>query len=409
MTAAGATGTSSAAKIAKTRTAILQAAAAASSDTLNVANFDLVKIVDSEVGGSVNISDVKIYSTPTSAIAEALVEAEAERESAEQREAISSRLTFFSIATYVEQFRRVAGMSVDDSDVADMLMFLVGFRARQLKASNPNWSEIVETLTLLGALERIYGRHLQLIDLKKRDEEGKYFSTPVQLYQRRADLVGTNADRGYFTRAAGHLDEAMRIASDRLGPHPIEIAHLQFETGLLQRDRGEYRLAGKTLKLLLANLMLNHASEKRWIAAAYKSLAIVQRDHHRNFKAIYNLWAAEAFEEMSELNTTQTKVLRKQQRKHLVAYLGFQLMLALPIYLILGLFIDSRDIRLVSAGALTALLMPFYLAYFDGLFSILVARWAVGPYSNKWPVASPVEILLLDNTARQFRTTSGKD
>jgi len=132
-------------------------------------------------------------------------------------------------------------------------------------------------------------QHLKLIDLNTRDIEGKYFSVAVQLYQSRADFVGTNADRGYFTRAAGHLDEAMRITSDRLGPHPIEIAYLQFETSLLPRDRGEYRLAEKSLKLRLAKLMRNHVSEKRWIAAAYKCLAIVQRDHHRNFKAIYNL------------------------------------------------------------------------------------------------------------------------
>lgn len=404
MTAAEASGTSSAAKISETRSALVRAATAAvRSDVAEAANVEVVKLINSQVAGPVTISDVTVYSTPTHAITEALLKAEEERESAEKDETVWRRLKFLSVAAFVDQFRLVAGLAVDGSDVPDMLEFLGDFRGWQMKSGNPNWTEIVEILTLLGAFERIYGQHLQLLDLKRRDEEGQPFSTPIQLYRRRADLVGTNADRGYFKKAAGHLDEAMKLARERLGTTAIEIPHLLFETALLQRDRGEYRSAAKTLNALLIELMQNHSSEKRWIAAAYKTLAIVERDHHRNFAATFHLWAADTFEEASELEGTQTKALRKQQRKHLIAYLGFQLLLTLPIYLILGFMTGNAALQLVATGALTSIFYPYYLAFFDGLFGIFVAWW-VGQVSNKWPVASPMEAYLLDVAASQFRT-----
>lgn len=403
MTAAEANGTSSAAKIFETRTALLRAATAAvRSDVSEPVNLEVVKFVNSQIAGPVVISDVTVYSTPTHAITEALLKAEEERESAEKHDTVWRRLQFLSVASFVDRFRLMVGVAVDGSDVADMLELLRNFRAWQMKFGNPNWTEIVETLILLGTFERVYGQHLQLLDLRRRNEEGQYFSTPIDLYRRRADLVGTNADQGYFKQAAGHFDEAMKLTRERLGTNAIEIAHLLFETALLQRDRGEYRSATKTLKALLTELTQNHSSEKRWIAVAYKTLAIVERDHYRNFAATYHLWAADTFEEASELDRTQTKALRKQQRKHLIAYLGFQLFLALPFYLILGIMIGNATLRAIAAGALTAICYPFYLAFFDGIFGILVARW-VGHLSGKWPVASPMEVRLLEAAADQFR------
>ena len=64
--------------------------------------------------------------------------------------------------------------------------------------------------------------------------------------------------------------------------------------------------------------------------------------------------------------------------------------------------IGNATLSAIAAGALTAICYPFYLAFFDGIFGILVARW-VGHLSGKWPVASPMEVRLLEAAADQFR------
>jgi tetratricopeptide (TPR) repeat protein len=351
---------------------------------------------------------VTIYATPTAAITQALLEAEEERDWKEQLDSQYQRTLYLCVAGYVDTFRRVSGNDVDDSDIADMLAFLQLFRDMQRRASNPNWPEVAEALTLHGTLERLYGQHLALLDLKRRDAEGEAFSTPIDLYRKRGDLVGTNADRGHYKRAAGLLDEALKVTRERLDPHAAQLVVVQFEKAALYRDRGEYRSAIRILSDLQTELLQHHCSEKRWIAAAYKTLAIVQRESYRNGAALLNLWAAETFEEASELDRTQTKRLMTQQWKYLVAYTGFQLLLAVPIFLLAGLFVEPVIVRATIAGVLAAIIYPFYLAFFDGIFGILVARWAVGRHANIWHPPNPVSQALLESAARQYQSLSAR-
>ena len=376
---------------------------ATTSDRADVSGLEVIKFVNSPVTGPVTISGVTVYSTPAQAIKDAILDAEQERESAKRDEALWFRTVYLSVSSYTDVFRTLVGDTFDDSDVPEMLEFLKRFREMQLKSRHPNWREIVEALTLNGTLAHLYGQHLQITDLKRRNDAGRPFSTPIDLYRARSDLVATNADQGHFKKAAAHLGEALKFSDEQLGPHDQHSVFLLFETALLHRNRGEYRVAAAIFQKLLTELSRHHSSEKRWISASYKNLAIVERESNRNVLALYHLWAADAFEVASELDQSQTKTLMKQQKKHFIAYTGFQALLALPLFLLAGLFLDQTTYRAIAAGVITAVLYPYYLAYFDGIFGILVARWALGPFANQWPATSPLGLVTVQSASLQYR------
>lgn len=324
------------------------------------------------------------HQVPIEAITNAILKLEQKKGSAERLEAILHRRTFLTIVDFAGRFRAVTGSQLDSDDVPDMLQFLQDFRDFLLQSDHPDWREIVELLTLAGTLARLQGQHLQIRYLKRRRADGHAFANPVDLYRVRADLVGKGVDRGYFKIAAGHLDEALKLCRRELGSHDQEAIYPWFERGVLHQDRGEYRLSAASLDKLLTELTKYHSSEKRWIAATYQNLGIVNRDAHSNLRGLYHLWASGGFEDPDESDRSQTPALIRQQKKHLVGYFGFQMLLALPIYLLSGLFTDQAVYRYLAAGVIGGVLYPFYLAFFDCVFGLLIGYWVFGRSAFIW-------------------------
>lgn len=312
-------------------------------------------------------------------------------------------MTFIAVAQYVDHFRGLTGSLDETAVVPEMLQFLTEFRKWQLSRPHINWREVVEALSLFGVLERLYGQHLQLTEMQKRDRQGKVFYSPVSLYLKRSEMVAIRADEGHFNRATAYIDEALGYARLHLGDNSVEEMHLIFERAQLYRDRGEYDAAARTLKVLRAALYNHHGSEKPWIAAAHKSLAIVQRESHHNLAALYNVWSADTYEQASEVDRTQIKRLMKQQVKHLISYAFYRSILALVVWWASGLIVDDVLYRFVISLALIMLLDKPYLSFFDWIFSMPVARWAGGPFANQWPAPQPMEKDLLENASNNFR------
>lgn len=144
------------------------------------------------------------------------------------------------------------------------------------------------------------------------------------------------------------------------------------------------------------------------MAATYRGLALAQRDVHHNGAALYNLLAARSFEPVDGPGSKQAKRLIRRQIKHLVGYAGFDLVLALATFLLLSIFIDGMIVRLCATAMSFVAFRPLYMAYFDGLFSLVIARWTDGASATRWPSPRPLETIVLDNAGRLFRECVAK-
>lgn len=395
-----------AADLEDTHRAIVRAASdAGQEDKLDLSPLAAVNFINSPAQ-TVNIHDVTFYATSSTSITRALLDAQRERADDDRREALFLRTRYRWVSAYIDAFRPVVGERIDDAVVLAMLAFLEDFSRKLETTSGPDWTEFIEVQTLIGTFERLYGQHLLLMDLKRRDEANEPFSTQFNLAHRRAGLVSSGADHGHFQKSAARLESALRLTREKLGEHDDHVVILLFERSALYRDRGEYPLALKMLRTLLTELYDHHSSEKRWIAAVFKSLGVVSREAHHHFRSSHFLWAASTYDESSGSQDLGTKNLIRLQRKFTAAYLGIRLLLALIVFPFSLIIPTSLTYRLLLTAAVSSAVHPIFLAFTEGLLALIVGAWVIGPSRSRWPVADPIAHMALTMAARDFARRS---
>jgi len=310
--------------------------------------------------------------------------AEHEHENVELQE---YRKIYGYVTLYVDELR-IQTSTLADAPCLDIIITFLGEHIvfmKRLAFVNP--LEVVESLTTLGMLHRVYGQYLQL----RHAANSEGLIVPASFHRYREHLTANRVDDGHFAKAETAIFEALKLCENKLGiAHPQNIV-LHNEVGLIHRDKGEYKQACKEFSENVNSIGINHPSEKDRFAEAYFNWGMAWRDRACHTRAAYLIRVANIFRESAGRDLSPIRAVYRLQFRYAYAYL-------LIWAIMFGVHTVSVDLIHKDTKQLLVYLVIFWLVYkmtlliFDRFIIVALAariegikaavRWAPRSASN---------------------------
>ncbi|MER9581138.1 hypothetical protein [Mesorhizobium sp. M0276] len=352
-------------------------------------SYNVAGIVFNNVNAqNITISGVTVNGASAQEIAELILTHDKSIQAVNNAALDEYRSTYGLVVCYVDELRGKTSI-VDNVDGIEIIFeFLEGYTTFLRRDNSTSALELIEAMTTLAMLRRLYGQYLQL----RYAAESKV-ALPCTLQFHRIEFTVKKVDQEQFSIAETITREALRLCEDRLGAAHQQNIIVRNEIGLIHRDRGEYKQAFREFNGNLSSLGKNQPSNKRAFLEAYFNMAMVLRDRSWHAGSAYFLWSASLFAESAGEDVVFVKSVLYRQVKYALVYLLLQVSIFSACFVIID--ISARGAMPVFMFvAMFIFLMGVLYIVLDRFILITLAIWFEGVViAAYWPKRGPSNVL----------------
>ncbi|MGY2996925.1 hypothetical protein [Mesorhizobium sp. URHB0026] len=352
-------------------------------------SYNVAGIVFNNVNAqNINISGVTVNGASAQEIAELILSRDKSINVRNNAALDEYRSIYGLVVCYVDEFRGKTSIVDNVDGIETIFEFLDGYTTFLKRDNSTSPLELIEAMTTLAMLRRLYGQYLQL-----RYAAESRVALPCTLQFHRVEFAVKKVDHEQFSIAETITREALRLCEDRLGAAHQQNIIVRNEIGLIHRDRGEYKQAFREFNGNLSSLGNNQPSNKRAFLEAYFNMAMVLRDRSWHAGSAYFLWSASVFAESAGEDVAFVKSVLCRQVKYALVYLLLQASIFAACFVSIDIS-GGGAMRLSMFVAMLLFLMGVLYIVFDRFILIPLAIWFEGAVTAAyWPKRGPSDVL----------------